>query len=488
MKTEELELIQLIQDDYKKWKAGDNILIGAGMGAGKTRFALNILLEHAKINNKKILTLSNRTALKLENNLNIEKHNNKKFIKNITYQQLENDLSSGNYSLKWLDIFDYIICDECHYFLTDSWNNTSDISYEAILKTAKPIKIYMSATYINIFKILDEDIKKQGKNIIKYNTEQNFNQVEKIVFYEQDKYIENLIEELPADEKLIYFSKRINYLYELHNKYNNSSFVCSAGRENEEDNRYIITQDALVNNQLTNQLTFTTNVWDNGINIIDKDVKHVIIDITDIVTFIQCLGRRRQINNDKFILYVRNWTNEKLNQYMFYDKQRINKVDSFLKNSEEYLKLIRINKYKLDDMFYIDPITQRISINTLIYRNIINSKNRNKIAMEMGWDNYVKTILKIDNIEYENFYINNLKSYLKNIEGQKLYKEEQEELCNMIKKIKGVRVTGKTIQTNKLKKIFDELNLNYKVTDFREKKQDNKKQRRYIIINELKVS
>lgn len=52
------------------------------------------------------------------------------------------------------------------------------------------------------------------------------------------------------------------------------------------------------------RILFTTRVSDNGINLTDKDIKHIIIETTDIVEFMQCLGRKRsQDENDTINLY-----------------------------------------------------------------------------------------------------------------------------------------------------------------------------------------
>lgn len=49
------------KEDVKKWKPGDNILLSAPMGAGKSYFCKNTLYELAKEVNGKILMLIHRT-------------------------------------------------------------------------------------------------------------------------------------------------------------------------------------------------------------------------------------------------------------------------------------------------------------------------------------------------------------------------------------------------------------------------------------------
>lgn len=49
------------------------------------------------------------------------------------------------------------------------------------------------------------------------------------------------------------------------------------------------------------QMLFTTKVLDNGVNLKDKAIKHIIIEQTDMVEFMQCLGRKRVQSPDDTI-------------------------------------------------------------------------------------------------------------------------------------------------------------------------------------------
>lgn len=54
-------------------------------------------------------------------------------------------------------------------------------------------------------------------------------------------------------------------------------------------------------------MLFTTKVLDNGVNLKDKAIKHIIIEQTDMVEFMQCLGRKRvQSPDDIITLYFLN--------------------------------------------------------------------------------------------------------------------------------------------------------------------------------------
>ena len=123
-------LADQIKDEYEKWTEEQTIMISAPTGAGKTYFVLHVLLPYAMKNGKKILYLTNRTILKEQleeeakwvfyENANKCSANNTidSYIEIVMYQTLE----AGRYYEK--NHIDYIIADECHYFLTDSFFNS----------------------------------------------------------------------------------------------------------------------------------------------------------------------------------------------------------------------------------------------------------------------------------------------------------------------------------------------------------------------------
>lgn len=53
-----------IGNKYKEWKTGDNIMILAGTGKGKSHFVKTVLNRHCRNTKKRILLLTNREILK----------------------------------------------------------------------------------------------------------------------------------------------------------------------------------------------------------------------------------------------------------------------------------------------------------------------------------------------------------------------------------------------------------------------------------------
>lgn len=498
-----LPLIRKIKDDYKNWKPNDNILIGASMGSGKTSMILNVLTEYAKETNKTILYISNRKSLQNEIDETIKKNKLKSnTIISITYQKLQSILLNRGKNKEQnvidLEIFnnvDYLVCDECHYFLTDSWTKTTDMSYEYILNHQKAVKIYMSATHYNIFEVLKMDLK--NKSIIEYYIEYDFSYINKIVFYYEQEYIEYLIDNLQSTQKLIYFSRKLNVAFDLHNKYKNkSSFICS--KSNKKYKKFI-TEKALSNGKLTNQLTFTSTTWDNGINILDSDVKHVIIDIEDLVTFIQCLGRRRKLKNDSgFTLHIRNWSKQNLSRFINPNRNQKKLNDLYLNDKQSYLQQLKAGDIKKGECLYNDINTKALTLNKLMDKNIRVQINRYYKIIDIGWDIYINKILKCKNVEHVKLgeiklknQISELEEYLNSIVGQKLFNEQQQELSNrIIQEISGIkekrRINGKKLNPSTLEKILrEDLDLEYAVSKTLQETIGDNKKRRYIIISKI---
>lgn len=100
---------EVIKDNYKNWKKGDIILIKSPTGSGKSEFIKKKLLNWCKDQHKSMLLLSNRTLLYKQQISDIEFSLTGTFTK-ITlglYQTFEESIEN----------YDYVACDECHYFL-----------------------------------------------------------------------------------------------------------------------------------------------------------------------------------------------------------------------------------------------------------------------------------------------------------------------------------------------------------------------------------
>jgi len=271
-------------EDIEQWNKDDIILIKSPTGSGKSHFVKYILSEYCRINNKTILLLTNRDILKEQNIKELSKQNNT-IINIMNYQQIEYALMNG----KEIIPYDIIVADETHYFFLDStFSRKTDISFNWVINHSS-LKILLSATC----NILEEYLEIENIKPIKYEIKPNYSYINDFYFYYNNDVLEKLLTEIPEGEKVIYFTgaKRA---YEMSNKFDNAKFICSKhsklyAQYSDEDER----KNIIENEKFNCQILCCTSVLDNGINIKDKLVKHIIIDIFDLDILQQCIGRKR---------------------------------------------------------------------------------------------------------------------------------------------------------------------------------------------------
>lgn len=153
-----------------KWKKGNNILIEAHTGSGKSFFMLNTLADYCKTHNLKMILFSNRNPLKEQNRISAPHH-----VKCFNYQSFERMTKEELY--KSLGYYDIMCFDECHYFFKDSaFNFYTNRVLEYALSPTNQIKIFASATpeplfYTNI------------KFDFDYHLKNDYSYVKEVVFY-----------------------------------------------------------------------------------------------------------------------------------------------------------------------------------------------------------------------------------------------------------------------------------------------------------------
>ncbi|MFA7157462.1 MAG: DEAD/DEAH box helicase family protein [Bacilli bacterium] len=313
----------------RTWNSGDIILITAPTGSGKNFFVNNHLHSYCRDFNKKILLLSNRKPLKNQNDKDKIKEN----LQNITtmnYQELEirikkhAELPSG---------YDFIVIDECHYFFNDTGiNRNTDLSLEWLFRQTKAIRLIMSATPDLMRYYMDE------KNILyfEHSKKSDYSFVDKFLFYNSDNVIKKLLFELPEDEKAIYFASTLKS-FEISEKFETATFVCSdnnkqyKNKSDKETLRYI-TKDQ----KFDYQILCTTTVLDNGINIKDPAVKHIIVDNINLDTIVQCIGRKRlnKENDEKINVYIKNKSKKAINWAQTHAIKEQKQANDFLNDGD----------------------------------------------------------------------------------------------------------------------------------------------------------
>ncbi len=369
-----------ISDDigrkYEEWRRGDCIFISAPTGSGKTYFVLNILRPFLIQENRKVLYLVNRRILKEQiekeiKRIQIKTGDTINPIKVETYQSIEKKICNSEYRAdengtykgfaenKTYDSFDYVVCDECHYFLTDSnYNANTGLSFRFIQeKFEEKIRIFISATIRNVKEYIERD------NWKRYDLHTPFYQF----CADHEMKIDNSFEYDWKSGCYRYLDERGNFIYpenisdgydgyhryygdKLERDYGyldvsvvkNVDEIIDLVRNKENEGKWLIFVDSIQsgeklrdklkidndkgvvfvdsnyknNAEGLNEMTqivdkdmqsanvlIATSVLDNGINLKDIKLKNMVIMADTETEFIQMLGRKRA-DGERIKLYI----------------------------------------------------------------------------------------------------------------------------------------------------------------------------------------
>jgi len=470
--------------DIEQWVEGYIIAINAHTGSGKSYFIKKILKDYCIANKKTILLLTNRDILKDQFIHELIEDDKEGIITVKNYQSIETKII---YNVT-IDDYDFIVCDEYHYLFSDTFNFCTDISLDYILGQSSSIKILLSATSIVPIKYLEEV---KHLDLIKYEIEPDYSYIEKLYFYEDDNVILKLLNELPENEKAIYFTKA-KTSYDFSKQIENSAFICSKHNStyrkyiNEEEKQNIIEKESF-----DSKILFTTIALDNGVNIKDIQLKHVIIDTFDLDTIQQCLGRKRIVESDeKVIVYIKNWNNKKLNGKKTSLKNII-KYAELLKNGTSSEDLIKEYKHKntfgnlIYDIIEYDKIIKHVS-ETMYFKfkydieqieAYMISEYMNYVSKRFNQDEYFDLEQEVDAMTLED--------KLDKLVGIKMFKEEQKKFIEFLTEelFDTPKSNHGSLGINSIKGFFQDNNLLYDIDSKKEnsKKSENRGKHYWII-------
>jgi len=462
----------VIGKKYFSWVKGDIILITAGTGTGKSTFVKNELSTYCKHEGKYILYLTNRNILKAQIIKDIGNSDN---ILVMNYQEIEILILNNTLCL---DYFDYVVCDEGHYFFSDSgFNGKTDLFFDTLMNNKSIIKILMTATP----RLLSWYFNNNDCHInYTYNLKTNYDYINKIVAFNNYDSIDSIIADIPNDEQIILFSTA-QRAYETAKKFK-GSFICS--EFNSQYNKYIATDELnnIINHGcFNNHLLCTTTVLDNGININEGiPVKHIIIDIFDRDEFIQCLGRKRIGENETVSLYFYDWSDKKrLNGFRRKIVNSINNAEFLKKHGEiEYTnRNYKTNLYDsrvVDDIVGIDGqihkvvnkcMLTKLQADNKMYESILSKEKKYEIVT------YKHVISIALNINEDKFILleteekaDDLITYLDSIVGDiMLQVKDRQELIDMI----DVKSNSKQLKRlNNLNGALEEREIPFRIVEF----------------------
>ncbi|WP_342538574.1 hypothetical protein MKY15_21770 [Sporosarcina sp. FSL K6-1540] len=434
-------------DEINKWEQGDIITIKAGTGAGKSYFIKNNLHAIAERDGKRILMLIHRTNCTKQFLMEIEAANKTDVIDIRTYQSIE--AAKRNRVIYNLDLYDFIICDEWHYWMGDAnFNRQSDLSLNAILNQTKAIRIFMSATG-DTMKYYLTDKKHLGLSTVDYELPIDFNFIKHLEFFYKDETFETYIEQaIKHKRKAIFFVQSAAKAYALHEKYKEHSlFNCGKG-----SNFHQFVDKEKINKMLLEEkfnelILFTTTVMDAGVNIVDDELNHIVIDVNDTGSLIQCIGRKRLKNkNDYIVLHVKAIGGRQLGGIETRLLSKIKMPLHLFKNGDksmvgEYFRTNE-NSEMIYDILNEDGNIEK-KLNELMFFKVVadvTEIDRIKSLGKYGYCLYLSKLFKLPySIYEEEEKKDSLMDYIDSVVGKRLFKENQKELIERI----DLRVDGK---------------------------------------------
>lgn len=407
------------EKEISSLEIGDSVAIWSQTGSGKSYLIKNVISKHCLEKNLKCLLISNRKILRNQNEKDLRLTEYGDAVDTINYQGLE---VKFNGDIKVLfSGYDFIVFDEVHYLLNDSeFNRNTDILLGVVKNPPKDkICIYMTAT--------PEALEFCGIKPNKiYTLPNDYSYIENVFFYSKESTLNEILNSIPYGEKAMYFCSTAADAYKKSKDIGGASFICSENNRNfyaessMQERANIIARD-----KFDSKILCCTKVLDNGVNIKDSSVKHIIIDILDPITFVQCLGRKRVIfDDDKISLYIKA---HPVNQINFVRK----KYEDKLAIADELILIGReafVEKYKkrsLDDI-----IDNDMTVNQAKYYYYQFMVSELKKMCEIGYIQYICKKIGCNHERIENaesfFEKKTLKNVLEFWTGKKIFSEEQE--------------------------------------------------------------
>lgn len=190
---------EITYDEINSWNSDTPVIISAQTGSGKNYFVQNKLLPKVLDENRGkkylVLIVSNRIALTRQSKMDFAKRiaeitGNRKYVEEIEQYYTNEGVDKCYIEFGAVTVcsyhqllerhlldqrqYKYVICDECHFFTSDSaFNpNTDEMLKEIVTKAQNSIRIYLSATpEIACEPIISEEFnfaKNQSDDTIKY--------------------------------------------------------------------------------------------------------------------------------------------------------------------------------------------------------------------------------------------------------------------------------------------------------------------------------
>lgn len=510
-------------------QTGQIQMLTAPTGAGKTYFILQNIIEIAKgefrpfgASEKKALLLANRSALKEQMKADLVKGLDKadfesiseeqfvtKYVDTLSYQVFAEKIFQDE---NFLDNYRLIIADECHYFLNDYWNNTTQLTLYKLIEHSKNNTIlFFSATteelkyFMDAIAEVEYNNEKLYQEVISEEESKNLGFNDRLDILVTNDSLDSIMDQIPPNEKFIVFVNELmtkDRIEKLAEKYNNDNrligFVYSKwdkrGRaftvNNEMSEKYdeMLKNEGFYDDDMLGLIA--NNAIDNGVNFKMEDLKHIILlNQYDFVQIRQFIGRKRHNPNnendrtniyiishnkaeleklkksfDKTIEYYKNYKNLSKDDFMEKYQEEITRNSVFIPSYENsYLEGLKIWNRTKDinrNSYFPFMITFTSTGKIDIYPNYCHiQKCQNKLSIINGVLEQVKycTMAKFFEVNLQKYYKNITINEVDRTKNQKQY-SAQEEIPEYLNEIK-----GNQLDKEQYKKLREEFRLKWDV-------------------------
>ncbi|PRD10530.1 hypothetical protein CQ058_10265 [Bacillus sp. MYb56] len=363
-------------------------LIASPTGTGKSTFIINELIKPMFENTKHAfgsgkyhnyasansLLLSNRTAVRIKTEddviqlrKQIEAYDSKS-VDVSSYQKV----STTKDTIMAIAEADIIICDESHYFISDAWNLTTVLIMTKLIEVAKtkPVILFTATPQLILEHFKFRNIKPSP--FLDYRKELGWEH--RMNFICSNKPLKEILKDIPKDEKWLVFVEDVkargmiaNLCEELNEEgydveYYHSMWIqprdgIFRGLKDEEMQGKIglLVQDK----RFATQGAIANKAIDNGIDLKDKDLKHIILlNQFDHIQIQQMVGRKRFDVDDE---------NDRLTVWFTTESKKI-LSNTYKKLNDSIDICIKYNNYH-DEMFdmFRDSTIKEFEMNQASY-------------------------------------------------------------------------------------------------------------------------
>lgn len=326
-------------DDPKSFR-GKVTLVKAGTGSGKSTAMLNLAEDDDYLGkNDKMLFMTTRRTDAAKLRAKVEKLSLTAKVDVMTVQSFEEAISVYDMSgAKYLEQYKIVVCDESHYWLTDTAFSTSSIlSYEAVRSFADAISdtdkmlFLMSATPERLNKIFPVSRNVSGDVYTDH--------IRQVVFVPDEDYVAqaalNISRAIQNGKKGIVFVRNKNDIYKILTELGAQAervevYTAEKRPECLDSGEYEIPEGK--------NAIIATSVLAYGVDYNDWSIEFVMTNSADPVVVVQELGRRRCFGEKEADYYVSDFTSDYLLRAYQTFRKYLTEAETFSENPDEFFK------------------------------------------------------------------------------------------------------------------------------------------------------